>query len=349
MSWKHLLTASRRGDRGVRVDHTVNAFRKALILGVCLLAWYLTRSWVFPEFNPFSYWDMDGNFWGNIVSISMPLSIYAIFMGQLDWFSDDSYEQGTIISENIFFKGFISFTAGFLEELTHRGILIWVGLIIIYLCNALFIWVLAVALLSFYLNIAEDVNSTLWKLVYLGLFIGLWLYLKDIIPNNLIYAFNGLMLDFYQWLVSDLWRMSILYGIVMSVLMLLTLYLIKDMGYQVTMKKALFVLKVGSFMALTVFVMPKAIAVLSTLPIIPPGADKWTSLLFIGAVMWSNTQFSGGHQYQGFSGVLHSSIIGFYMIYLAFTFGLIYAIVVHFLYDLFIFSSEHFVQVIKNR
>lgn len=349
MSLKYLLTAKRIGSADVRTAYMSNALAMAMITGVCFLLWYLTSSWLFPEFNPFSYWDLGGDFWGNLLLVGGPAILYAIFLGQLDWFNDDRDESGTIISENMVFKGIVSFCAGLFEELSHRGILIWVGLIVIWVSNFLFMWVLALVLLSIYVLVANRIYSKLWKLIFLGLFIGIWLFIGQVFQNNPVHTINGLILGFYQWVVADMWRLGIIYFFMMLMMLSMTIELIKRSGRSMKMHPADFMLRILSFVALTAYVLPKAVAALSSLSILPPGADKWTVLLYIGAIMWSNVKFSEGHKYQGPSGTLHSYMIGFYMIYIAFTYGLLYAIVIHFLFDLFIFGSEHTVQILKNR
>lgn len=313
-----------------------------LLVGVCFLLWYLTRNWIFPEFDPFSYWNMNGNFWTNIIPISIPVIIYAIFLGQLDWFSNDDGEDGTIVSENIIFKGIVSFFAGLFEELGHRGILIWVGLIVVYLSNKLFSWSIALVLIIIFIAIAVKISSKLVNLVILLLFIGGWLYLRTILENP-VHIINGFILEIYQWIVEESLRIYIIYFLLMALALLSMSSKLKGMH------PADIILRLISFVIWTAYALPKGVSVLSDLPITPPGADKWVVLLYIGAVMWSNVKFKEGHKYQGEAGMLHSYIFAFYMIYIAFTFGLLYAIAVHFLYDLFIFGSEHLVQVIKNR
>lgn len=54
------------------------------------------------------------------------------------------------------------------------------------------------------------------------------------------------------------------------------------------------------------------------------------------AVLASNGFFRDGHKYQGWFGLVNSWFIGMVMFWLLFRYGLVAAIVVHFLYDLFI-------------
>ncbi len=71
---------------------------------------------------------------------------------------------------------------------------------------------------------------------------------------------------------------------------------------------------------------------------------KLESLLFNGlgwavgaAIISSNGKFREGHAYQGLLGTINAWFIGMFMFLLMFKFGLFAAIIVHFLYDMFIF------------
>ncbi len=55
------------------------------------------------------------------------------------------------------------------------------------------------------------------------------------------------------------------------------------------------------------------------------------------AIISSNGKFRNGHGYQGLIGLTVSWFLGMYFFWVMFTYGLIAAMVVHFLYDLFIF------------
>lgn len=59
---------------------------------------------------------------------------------------------------------------------------------------------------------------------------------------------------------------------------------------------------------------------------------------FVGAAMiTANAKFRDGHMYLGFLGFVNSWFIGMYLFWVMFRYGLPAAILVHFLYDLFIF------------
>jgi len=70
---------------------------------------------------------------------------------------------------------------------------------------------------------------------------------------------------------------------------------------------------------------------------------------FVGAAMvTANGHFRDGHKYLGIVGYLNSWFIGFFFFWIMFNFGLITAIVVHFLYDMLIFTVGYIDRVIER-
>lgn len=66
------------------------------------------------------------------------------------------------------------------------------------------------------------------------------------------------------------------------------------------------------------------------------------------ALLLANARFRDGHKYQGLIGVINSWVIGMYMFWLMFTYGLVAAIVVHFTYDALIFGIRFVDRVIER-
>lgn len=66
------------------------------------------------------------------------------------------------------------------------------------------------------------------------------------------------------------------------------------------------------------------------------------------AVISVNGDFRNGHAYQGIIGMINSWFGGMFFFYLMFKYGLPAAILVHFLYDLFIFVVEYVDRVIER-
>lgn len=74
------------------------------------------------------------------------------------------------------------------------------------------------------------------------------------------------------------------------------------------------------------------------------------AIWFIGAgLLAANSRFRDGHKYLGFIGFVNSWFIGMFFFYLMFKYGLLAAILVHFLYDLFIFVVRYIDCVIERR
>lgn len=57
-----------------------------------------------------------------------------------------------------------------------------------------------------------------------------------------------------------------------------------------------------------------------------------------GAILSANALFRDGHKYQGFIGVLSNWFFGMFLFWVLFTFGLPACILIHFLYDIIIFT-----------
>ena len=348
--WKHLLTASRKGNGDVRKQYCLNMFLKIAGMSGYIILWAILHQWFFTDFHPFSYMDVNGNFWQAIIVIGAPLFLFAFLSGQLDWFgSSDAHEDGTIIAESLPFKWLISLEAGITEEITHRGVLIFFGLISVYLSNMLFLWMimLTVMFICIFALAKHEIRFNVAGPIMLGTLIGLFL-VKGYVPENPIYLFNGYILQGLQWLVA--------HKIILAASIATFSALLFGIRFAMSDKnddEAPSILECATRIMLTttwsVYCLPLGVAAITQMPILPSGGDNWTYLLYVGAVLWSNAKFRDGHKYQGPSGMLNSYIIGIYMFYVAFTHGLLYAIVLHVLFDMTIFWSEHVCQVIKNR
>jgi len=70
---------------------------------------------------------------------------------------------------------------------------------------------------------------------------------------------------------------------------------------------------------------------------------------FIGsAVVVSNKNFREGHKYLGLIGYVNSWFIGMFLFYVMFHFGLLAAIVIHFIYDMIIFAISYVDRVMER-
>lgn len=67
------------------------------------------------------------------------------------------------------------------------------------------------------------------------------------------------------------------------------------------------------------------------------------------AILSSNGKFRKGHEYQGFWGSVNSWFLGMFFFYIMFTHGILAAMLVHFLYDMFIFVVHYIDAVIERK
>ncbi|OGF24850.1 hypothetical protein A2331_04890 [Candidatus Falkowbacteria bacterium RIFOXYB2_FULL_34_18] len=348
---KHVLTASRKGDQKVQLKYLTNMALMAIFSGLGFLIWKLMSNKFFPEFQ-INYWNLvEGGIWNHFLQISMPAIIFAFLLGQLDWFgSGDQFEAGTIVAESLPFKWIISAGAGTFEELTHRGVYIYFGLIMIAIANFMFPWIAILIGLATIITLCVKFNLSGMITTVLAVITGAVLFfMKGIWMNNFVLWINKFIFDFYHWMTSGHIKTFLIIGGLMGGLLLLTIALTheKKSGYSIGGVE--FVVRVILFGAWASYVLPLGLDAIANMPIMPADANNYTSLLFLAAVMWSNAKFRNAHKYQGPAGMLNSYVIGFYMFYIAFNYGLIYAMIVHFLFDAVLFTSEHICQMIKNR
>lgn len=347
MNIRKFMTAGRKGSKRTKANYVSNAIYLVSMMLLYYAVWALFRQYAFPDFSPFSYWNLaGGNLWQNILVAGAPMILYALFNGFMDLFNNES-DYGTIQAESIGFKSFVALSAGVIEELTHRGVLIWFGLVLIWLDNKFLIWVIGLIIIIFVLAaIKTDILVGIMALILSGVLLYL---IKDI--ENPIYLLNGLTLSFYELIADYFYAIYVIYVVIMTVVIIETRRGIRQgkMRKNISMKGLLpGIIGLTAMVTWAGYAIPKGVLALNNMPFLPPGADHWTFLLYVGAVIWTNVLFRKGHKYQGILGVIHSYVSGFYLIYVAFTFGLLYAIIVHFLYDLLVFGSEHAAHLIKN-
>lgn len=341
------MTAGRKGSSETKANYASNAIYLISTMLLYYAVWALFRQYAFSDFSPFSYWNLsEESLWQTIFVAGAPIMLYALFNGFMDLFNNkDDY--GTIQAESMGFKSFVALSAGVIEELTHRGVLIWFGLVLIWLDNKFLVWVIGIIIIIFVLaTIKTNILAGIVALILSGV---LWYLIKDI--ENPIYLLNGLTLAFYQLLADYFYVIYAIYIVIMIWTITETRKRIRQgkMRKHITIKGMLpGIIGLTAMVTWAWYAIPKGVLALNNMPFLPPGADHWTFLLYVGAVIWTNVLFRKGHKYQGVLGMAHSYISGFYLIYVAFTFGLLYAIIVHFLYDLLLYASEHAAHLIKN-
>jgi hypothetical protein len=343
--FSHLLTASRRSDSDTRNAFILNGFLQAGLFGLAVLTWWILKRWFFPEFNPFWYWNLTGAFWDNVWGIILPITVYGFFVGQLEWFAGRDGGKSPLYSQSITLKTFIACFAGVFEELQHRGVYIYFGLIMVALTNYCFSWLFPIALIVLALGLMKAFSTNgLGSFVIALVFVALWFWLRNVFHDNPILVLNEWWLHAYQWIVVSPARIGLIFGGLMALFLLIHV-LMSDNEFPMPY----LLLRFATFIGFSIWVLPLAVGVFTSPIITPVNADRWTALLYVGAMFWSNMKFRDGHKHQGPAGMLNANMFGYYMFFIAFTYGLAYAIAVHLTYDLVLFFSEHIVQVIKNR
>jgi hypothetical protein len=347
--WKHLLTASREGSYKVRILYGLNSAIQIGMMLALALAWYILGHYFFTDFKPFSYLDVNGNFWDAIPLVAGPVILYAFLNGQMDWFSsNDEDEDETIVAESLPFKCLVSISAGITEEICHRSLLIYFGLILTYLSNLFLPWFLLFLLAIYCLILLDKLElKILVAIPIMTVFLLVCYYLFRYLPENPVYQFYGLIFRFMQWVCKDSLRLVLIFGTISAAIIFISNGIKKELhGHGKSGTEML--LETILFTGWAAYCLPLSITTIAKMPILPNGSDHWTYLLYLGAVLWSNALFRDGHKYQGLLGMLGSYVIGLYMFYVCFSHGLIYAIVLHAMYNIVLFSSEHLCQVIKN-
>jgi hypothetical protein len=335
-----ILPLARSGDefKGFRIKSDIALFF-GLIFATVL--WIILRNFFFPEFKISSYWIIRKDFFSAILPAVIPLAIYGTINSLASSiFKSSELEESLLLGRSWFSKMLTSAKAGILEELSHRGVFIYFALIAVAITNAFWqvlIWILAGALIigimsAFLKGRHKNVPGIIFGLAISGILIFAVIKLVGIIPDNPFYRFNGLVLKIYQWLTGTKAILATFLGLIT----LTSFILIKRP------------LNAIVFVAWWTYALPIAIASMATAVIIPEGASHMTYLCYIGALFYINLKFREGHKYQGPFGMANSYFFGLFMCHLCFTYGLLYAIIAHFLYDAIIFSVEHAAWFIRN-
>ncbi|NTU98553.1 hypothetical protein HGA64_00910 [Candidatus Falkowbacteria bacterium] len=347
--WKHLITAGRSGNEDIRLAYLANMGLQAIYLLGFFLLWYFGRQWLFPTFNPMSYWDINGNFFESIITISTPIFLYAFFLGQLDWFgSSDDYEENTVVAESLPFKWAVSLGAGVFEELSHRGYMVYAGLIMVSVFNLYASWIIPAVIFLVVMGALAKADVRFGVFVITLSSVGYGLFsMRDAYGDNIILRFNAFILTSFSMLAENQLLTYLVLGGAMAIFLGIN-FLTPSEKRRWDANLPEYLLRISAFTAWAGYIFPLGIKIVAKLPIVPAGSDYWTKMLYISAVLWSNAKFRDGHKYQGCAGMLNSYLIGFYMFYICFTHGLLYAVVVHFIFDAVLFSSEHAVEVIKR-
>lgn len=331
-------------------------------LGIAFFIWWIFSDNYFKEFDPWSYWKIMAPSAWSFVAVSWPILLYGVAHGQLDWLSNDQGEEKSMVSDNLGMKGLYSLLAGVLEELYHRGVGIYVGLLIVSAGNELLYWFLAGLMLYLLVQGIKLMKSPhIAPFVMIGLlFVGgyVWYLAYTNLGPQPLNTINRFLLSIYTWIASSPTHILLVIGPMFIVFTILPFFTRKLLSKYFEMKLPEFhltgrwiahqILRLVLITIFALYALPLGIKAIANPIILPANADATIAIVYIGALIWSNASFRRGHAYQGLGGMYSSYIFGFLMFHIAFSYGLFYAILLHFLYDIVLLTSEHIVQVIKN-
>jgi len=343
-----LDSAGRDGDPKVRLKYLLNGGLIIVFTLFSFALWKLCLGHFFFEDFGFKWYITNGR---TFTYMLLPIIGYAFFLGNLDWFcTSDPFEKGTVTAERMSFKTLLSANAGIFEEWGHRGIYIYYGLISVAVINAFFGWVImfTAAVLMFAIVAMLEVDTKVAVILVVIVLI-LSFLVKSWIPPNAYLSVIAFIFGLMNILAESwIWTKSV-FLVTMIVFLLITVWYMHSKEKAYMMGAVEFGVRIIGFTVWASYAFPIGIKAIGQMPILPPDANQTLGLMYVGAVLWSNAKFRDAHKYQGPAGMLNSYIIGFYMFAIAFTCGLLPAMVAHFLFDFILFGTEHIIQFLKNR
>lgn len=338
-----------------------NATPLALFLGG-LIFYAIVHNWWNPtNFNPFGYWNV-GN--GIPTELLLVMCVVAPFiLGQLHWFNprtDTAIDRMFGIS-NIWQwvnKMRASLYAGVFEELSFRSVMIYGAMVSIALMNKFFNWALAAVLLviCIALIVMTEQKWLKWVIGILGLVTFFWV--TNHTSSDPIYTFYR---EWYQPIYQALFDIANRQEVFYLILAVGVLDILLAIGTKLFVKW-----RAPKSRNYTLYALDEALSprMLFTMSLLTLGLSVyiWWMVTYTNAVMifgkpellvWGiiscAIDFQKAHGSQPFTGALHKVAFAYFMMYIAFTFGLMYAIIGHALYDAVYFTSEHIVYVVNQR
>ena len=338
------------------------------ILVVAAAIYTIGRSYWNPTgFDIGLYWKVSQKGFLETMLPLIPIAMLIHFvMGQLDWLTSDAAERlevGTSVRSPIWLKLFRSVFAGITEELGYRGIFIYTGMVAIFIVNTHFSEV-AVALMALGILLGNRRKEKASEIVLMTLAIFL-AYVLIMVTMNIMGQKNpldvliiGFYLPVYRWVLSPENRLvvgSILSGLWAAEI----LYIIISVGVMRSVKpkniaqkrQQKFYLELHTpGMTLKIILLNGLIFGMLFWIIVQtdPSVVLARPSLEVMAITVAVFSFGRGHRYQGWKGVIGAVAFGWYIQYVAFTYGLLYAMVVHCMYNCTIDISNQLAQSIKD-
>lgn len=316
-----------------------------------IIYWIFHNRWNPVEFNPWGYWNLvpEQGFLETF-KIFVPLALTIPFIAaQLTWFSELSLLKMAyaIRRPSLILATLRGLYAGVMEEITFRGVLIYTSMIGIVLFNKFFVIVVALSLLIIALGAATLLKRMWMKVLVWIASAGTFLWIVFDSGIDPIYAlYEKFYIPAYRWILSN-------ENFPQVVGFLLTLWVVEA----VIVALAMLWLRSGKFISestrifLAISGLDDLISIRQYLQIIGIsgaiyGITLWTiwltdpdvvlngPFLMTASIASLVLGFGRAHGNQGLSALWKHMAFAFYMQYVAFTYGLMYAIAVHASYDI---------------
>lgn len=333
----------------------------ALFLGG-LIFYVIFHNWWNPtDFNPFGYWNLGE---GAPTELILIMCVVAPFiLGQLHWLHPRTE---TVIERLLRPSNFIqwvskmlaSLYAGVFEELSFRSVMIYGAMASIAITNKFFNWFLALVLVVLTIALMSATERKWLKgiIAILGIFTFFWII--NNISSDPIYAFYK---EWYQPIYTGLFAISNRNEVFYLILAFGGIDILLSIGLKLFVKW-----RASKQRDYTLYVLDEALSPrrLFSIAILTLGLSVyiWWMVtytnpvtvfgkpdLLIWGIISCAIDFQKAHGSQLLTGALHKVVFAYFMMYIAFTFGLMYAIIGHALYDAVYYTSEHIVYVVNQR
>ena len=339
---------------------------QSLVLASAIVVYFFVGNFWNPTgFDPLGYWNLSKlGFW-ETMSILWPIAVVVPFLlGQLDWLNSslaDKLENGKFIRTPLPFKILRASFAGITEELGHRGFYIYLIMLAITLLNDHLDISITIAFAFAFSQVVPKAKTVVARVLYGGMILAAYLLLRNMSYSGLIFDILGGYVEMYKWILSpeNHLTLGVAFMCIWAGDSLLRVTGINDAlrflprnRAEAEAKRKAFVTELFTpTMILQQLIYTAGLLGLNFWMITQTNPEAVLSgppLLVMGITL-SFFRFGMAHSYQGWLGIMGAFFFGIYMQYVAFTYGLQYAIVTHVLYNSVLFTSEHLAQSIKDR
>lgn len=325
---------------------TLNMAIQLVLLALAFAVYYIFKSrWNPVGFDAFSYWNLaaDGDFVSTLIKVSLIPVVFATIFGILDLVRTP-YEMHT----SYLFKMFRSGFAGIVEEISHRSVFIYIAMIVVAFLNSAFIWVVAIVMLLLAIGFIFVFEKVWAYIVGIVVAIAGFLLVRSWIGFGPIYSlYEKIIIPAYSWLMSNEHPMNsvIVIGVFVGFQIALGVFF-RKLTIAITGEEQwegrniLYGILQTLVLGVYWFFMFRAV---------DPSVVVAGPIILSSAIITSAKWFKDGHKYQGVMGETNSWVLAFYAQYVAFTYGLVFAIILHALYNMVLATGGHIIHALRNR